>query len=724
MGNNGNGTAPHTTSPNGAGAHDDALPAGSSAAGTAGGVGVRPQVLEAFWPARIPATLPRTAADETLDLGSIARTLGRGWRTLALGALLGALVGIALARYFPPRYRGSASVLVRNANDPTGSVLSKFGVSGDIAGAAAGGALGGVLKSSLETELQLLGSRELLGQVVDSLALQARVLSPRGVPSAAVLRPGTIRGAFQMREAAFRRTADGTYRVELADGSATLTPGRAGTIPGVGVVTLAPTGLPPEFSLRLMDREDAISDLSSHLSVEKKGGELVDVRYTARDSLTAAAVPNAIIAAYLEERRTVDRGLNQRRYEFMAAQADSVATQLAAAEDALRREQQSTGVFDPEEYGKSGLEAIQQVRSQLIGLDAERRAARILVDAVERGTLPPRQLAAFPAFLRAPSINSILSQITMLETERTRLLGTRTERDPDVAVLSQGIADLERGLRPLATTYAGSLDTQVQELEGQQRAIEGRLEQLPAQAEGGLRRQREVRRLSQTMLGLQAQMIDARLSALGEGGQVRAVDVAAAPKRPLFPRALYTVPGGLLLGLLGTVVLILARGAWSSRIRSIVDAERATGLPVVAFREGGPLLLGLGARTGTLLAVAADRATSTRVVTEVLTAQARARGQTVTAVDAQGGKGTDGAAPGAALREAVARAEAEHDAVYVATPPVTDVRTAELLELDRAVAVVAREGVTTREALAEAAQHLARLGAPVVGVVLETRRRA
>ena len=43
--------------------------------------------------------------------------------------------------------------------------------------------------------------------------------------------------------------------------------------------------------------------------------------------------------------------------------------------------------------------------------------------------------------------------------------------------------------------------------------------------------QREVKRLTQTMLGVQAQIIDARLAAIAEGGQVRQIDVAQPPNR-------------------------------------------------------------------------------------------------------------------------------------------------------------------------------------------------
>jgi uncharacterized protein involved in exopolysaccharide biosynthesis len=117
-----------------------------------------------------------------------------------------------------PWYRGAASVLVRNANDPAGSLLSRFGLAGDVAGAAAGGALGGVLKSSLETEVQLLQSRELAGMVVDSLALQARVLEPRGAAGAGAVRPGA--GGRRV-PAARRSTSPGSPTARTARRAAT-----------------------------------------------------------------------------------------------------------------------------------------------------------------------------------------------------------------------------------------------------------------------------------------------------------------------------------------------------------------------------------------------------------------------------------------------------------------------------------------------------------------------
>jgi hypothetical protein len=202
-------------------AHGAPAELGGRAADALGAYGAAPARFAAE-PWR-PGARSGAAEAESVDLGDVARVIGRGWRTLLGGALVGAAVGAAVVAVFPPRWPGVATVLVRNANDPASSILTRFGIGGELGGG--GGALGSVLKSPLETELQLIGSRDVLGDVVDSVGLHVRVLSPRGVPSRALVRPTHLEAAFRRRTYAFARQPDGTYRVEGHGARAAARPG-------------------------------------------------------------------------------------------------------------------------------------------------------------------------------------------------------------------------------------------------------------------------------------------------------------------------------------------------------------------------------------------------------------------------------------------------------------------------------------------------------------------
>src|SRR6185503_570959 len=138
--------------------------------------------------------------------------------------------------------------------------------------------------------------------------------------------------------------------------------------------------------------------------------------------LTAAAVPNLLIRRYLERRRTTDRGINQRRVEFLTGQLASVEADLTAAERALRQQQEASGVVDPVVVGKLELERAGDLRKESGTLDVERGALTQLIAQVNAGTLSSRQLAAFPTFLRSAGINELLAQLSTLETKRLQLL--------------------------------------------------------------------------------------------------------------------------------------------------------------------------------------------------------------------------------------------------------------------------------------------------------------
>src|SRR6185437_9075559 len=116
----------------------------------------------------------------------------------------------------------------------------------------------------------------------------------------------------------------------------------------------------------IRDREEAITRFQKHLSVDKaNGGEIAIVTYKGDDSLTAAAATNAIVATYLARRATTDRGTTQHRVEFLTAQVDSASAALTLASRQLRRQQEASGIIDPQVVGKIELERASDIRKSL-----------------------------------------------------------------------------------------------------------------------------------------------------------------------------------------------------------------------------------------------------------------------------------------------------------------------------------------------------------------------
>ena len=651
-------------------------------------------------------------ATDTIDLADLARSLRLGWRWILAGLLFGGLVALLVVLFVPRRFDATASAIVRATPEGGGGLLSRL-TEGSGAGAGAASLLGAGASAPIETDIQILSSHAVIGAVVDSLLLQVEVRSP-AVAARTFVRAAHLPGAFEHFTVSLRRVAAGRYHYDAA--------GKSGDVQANGVVTLAvgtitlQDALPEAVTLKVYDREEAILRTSKNLAVSKAGGEVVRVAFRARDSLTAANVPNAALVNYLARKKTDDRGANAHRAEFLTLQIDSTAALQADAEGRLRRFQEQSGLIDPLVIGKLELETVAELRKNLGMLQVEQGALDQLLAQVASGRMTPRQLVAFPSFLKSPGINDLLRQLAELETDRTKLLERRLETDDQVVALSRSIANIEGQLVPLARAYAGTLRQQGADVNAQIRAVTSQLSKFPGAAQSAARNTREVLRLNQLSFALQTQLVQARLAAIQEGGDVRALDRAVSPREPAFPEPWLTSSLGLGVGLLLGMVGAIVSGSHGRYLDGPAAIERVLGVPAVRYLPGSPLLMTGRDMARTLLLIPVELSTSTEQVATRLAETALARGASATVLDFSE-SGTPVIA-GSSANAVMLRAEESASFVVARLPGLASDSTAAVLSHARPVLLVAPDGRVKRRSLTAALETLRRLDVPCAGIVL------
>ena len=648
---------------------------------------------------------------DTIDLADIARSLRRGWRWILGGVLAGGLIALLVILFGPRRFDGAASAIIRSAPEPGAGLLSRLG--DGAAGAGAASLLGGGASAPIETDIQILSSHAVVGTVVDSLMLQVEVRSP-SVPATSILRAARLPGAFKHLDVSLRRTAAGRFHYDAGSSSGDVAAGGTVALP-VGTLMLL-DALPDAVTLRLYDREDAVLRTSRNLAVAKAGGEVLRVSYRARDSLTAANVPNAVLVDYLARRKTDDRGANAHRVEFLLVQIDSAAALQVNAEQRLRLFQEQSGLIDPQVIGKLELETVADLRKSLGALQVEQGALDQLLAQVASGHMTARQVVAFPSFLKSPGINDLLRQLAELETERTKLLEKRLETDDGVVALTRSIANIEGQLVPLARAYSGALRQQRADLTAQVGTVTAKLTTFPGAAQSAARATREVLRLTQLSLALQSQLVQARLAAITEGGDVRALDRAVPPREPAFPEPWLTSGLGLGVGLLLGLVAAIVSGSHGKYLDSPGAIERILGVPAVRYLPGSPLLMTGREAARTLLLIPVDSHTSTAQVAARLADTALARGGGASVLDFSEQGAT--AVAGSSANSVIARAEENSSLVVVRLPGLSSESTAAVLSHTRPVLLVAPFDRVKRSVLTAALDTLRRLDVPCAGVVL------
>jgi uncharacterized protein involved in exopolysaccharide biosynthesis len=466
-----------------------------------------------------------------IDLRVAAGVLRRRALVVLGGILAGALVAAAILLFVPPRFDGRAMMLIRTSSalDPTAMVKDKMGALSELMPSSLG--LGGS-EEELATELALLQSRAVLGSVVDSLSLEVVPKKPNRVPASSLVDSLRLTGRFK--------------------------PVKVPLVTGVNRFPTATIWAKQGGEIKLLDREDAIDEMVDRLSVRKAGGGAVEITYRARDSVSAARVPNLVAAIYMQRRKTVDRGLNQRRLEFLAAKADSVRGDLRHSADVLADVSRRAGAgAAPDIAGRALAEQTGALEAKLSELKASEAALDSFVTTSGQRGFDPRRLAGIPDLLKSPAVNELVSQMAKVETDRTVLLATRPETAPQVVALAHARDSLAGQLMPLATSFRQSLARQRASLEQDLQLLHAQISRLPGQAAAVAKEQAEMARLAAMNAGMGAQVLSARLAALAEGGDVRLIDEAVSPRRVTFPRPLPTIALGLVGGAVVGFVLAL-----------------------------------------------------------------------------------------------------------------------------------------------------------------------
>lgn len=503
-----------------------------------------------------------------------------------------------------PAYRASASVRIEKQQPQQGMLQALQALSGG---------------AEVETELQVLRSRTLVEQVVDSLDLHVSLTSP-----GPLLRQELFRELEAGREASaanylLERSGEGTYSVTAefvvppAPGDVfafagserrelgTVQVGDPARLDGLRFVLTDSAAAYDQLRIRVRPFQKAVEDHQRSLSVGRpdRNASILVASYEGPDPEVVQAVPNLLLEEYIEQRREVRSAEARNTVQFLGAQIDSLEAQLADAESRLQAFQERSGVVAPEIQAESGVKQLAQLKARHDMLTSERRALGDLLEKVEAAAeegdptepSPYRRLIAFPTLLKNSSTAELLRVLAELDTRRSELLSRFTPKDPQVRSVAERIGDLERQLHQIAVTYRQGLSDQIANLEEQLAGYEEQLQQLPEAQIQLARLRRETQVLGEIYKQLQTRRKEAEVAAAVKDPSAHVVDRAVRPREPVSPKPWLSLVLALVLGGgLGAGAAFL-RERMDTALHTADDLEAAAGVPVLAVVPTMPDLL-------------------------------------------------------------------------------------------------------------------------------------
>jgi tyrosine-protein kinase Etk/Wzc len=520
--------------------------------------------------------------EDEIHLRDVWNLLVRNWWVIALSLV--AVVGMTAAYTWRtiPVYEAATTIRIQeeSADLPVLDILQTLSRG-----------------SEVETEMEVVRSRTLAEDVVDSLGLQLSVVSPRGVARAALLNSVFVERWAPAGIYVLRRQADGSFAITNQEDGSGLGPVSttvAAALPGATFTLREGASLHDEIVLAVRTFDATVAGLQGGIIVSRPNREasIVTVRYQSADTQLVHQVPNALAHRFITRGREVRKTEARSTVQFLQEQIDTLAGQLAQAEEALTGFREVEQVVSLQAEAQAQVTNLSRLQADRNTVEAEREALQQLVNEIDReaqtadpsAPSPYTRLISFPTLLRNQAISELLRTLNVANSERSDLLRRRTLQDPDVVSLTGRIREIEAQLRSTATTYLQGLNNTVRAYDRTLAQFATDLERIPAKEVQLARLERQRNVLVEVYTVLQNRLQEARILEAVEDASVRIVDPAILPSQPVKPRKLLNLFLGLVLGGMLGVGIAFLREYMDETVHTKEDVQAATkGAPVLGM---------------------------------------------------------------------------------------------------------------------------------------------
>lgn len=489
--------------------------------------------------------------EDEIDLAQLWRILYNGKWVIVIFVVLALLAGLAYLFITPPVYRANALIQVQTEEAPAA-------LQGLMEATAM--ATGAKMGSRAATQMQIIRSRSVLGDVVDKRGL-TMTATPKYFPligeplakrnadgsesAQQIVSPdeGTWLGHYAWGSAKLvvsalavpdqydgksftLRALGGDQFILYGPASKQIVKGRVGqpvsgqTATGqtveVFVQQLAVTSPPTDFTVVKHPWLSVVAGLNNRINVAEQGDDtgIIQISLEGEDRQAITNIINTTANTYLRQNVEAQTQQAQQSLEFLEKQLPKLQNQLQQAETKLT------------EYRK---------KYQAVGLDAEAQSLLQQMVALE-------------------------SKRSSLELKREELTETYTSKHPFVGAVRDQIASIDR----------------------QKQKLEKKIDKLPGSQKKMLELQRAVKVNTTLYTSLLNRAQELRIVKAGTTGNVRIIDHAVVPVRAVAPKKMLILALSLVLGGMLGCGFIFLRAALRRTISDPRDIEQLFGLPVYA----------------------------------------------------------------------------------------------------------------------------------------------
>ena len=425
------------------------------------------------------------------------------WKWFLLGGVLALLLAFVYLRYSTPKYKATTSIMIKDNQ--------KSGISKELEAFKDMGIVGGGSTNNTDNEIEILKSRKVIGNVVDSLSLTISYLSEGRVKKSEVYKKSPFvlkfiekNKNFAEKDTVFIVSIIDTNSIELknTEGKIILSStfnkvinSKVGDFLLVPNISLNNKFHQEEIIVSIHGRNKMIDIYRNRISITtvSKNSSVLNISLQDPVKVKAEDILNELVKQYNIDAIKDKNIVSEKTKDFIEERLNSVGVDLAAVQDNVKNYKTKFGITGLSSEGEIALQEVSRNNQNIVEVKSQLNLAIWIQKKLNKESKENDVLPTNLGFTDVSITNSIQSY-NELVLKKNKLLITAGLKNPQLIDIQRQISTLNRNLLSSLNNLKKSLEIQLQQLNIESNKTNSNIANIPLIERGmiDIERQKEI----------------------------------------------------------------------------------------------------------------------------------------------------------------------------------------------------------------------------------------
>ena len=355
---------------------------------------------------------------------------------------------------------------------------------------------------------------------------------------------------------------------------------------GLGIIKVEPTIDVPKnvYFFKLNTKEGVVNSVLSRLDVIKASKDSYILKIIYRDNVPQRAYEfvNTLIDQYMKQNIELKTLEASKKLQFIDSQLKEINKNLKDAEVKLTNFKKSNKIMDISSEAQTTIQKLSEFDKKLAELRIKQRLIDNLYNyIIKSNNLETISIASFG--ISDPVLSSLIERLNKAIEEKTALLVEFTELHPDVQKQTQKIESLKSQIKLAIENMKNEIKNQISATQSIINRYENFLSKLPESEREFINLKRKFLINEKVYSFLLEKRVEASITKAATISKNRIVDRAIMPTSPIKPKKAIILAIGVVFGMMLGVFYGYAREFLDDTVKSKEDIERLTTLPILGL---------------------------------------------------------------------------------------------------------------------------------------------